>query len=293
MYSVIGPYVRNIPLALAAAKLWALGIGRVHPPLERPGYSRSLMGLSIRNPIGLAAGLDRTGSLLKGTVRAGYGFTEVGSVTVRTLGMTVRNLSRARRQQTDLVVGVNIRSAPDKSEETVIANYITCLHELLPFADYIVLNLNVFISPEHSHRNSEWLERLLSAALNERDLFWQMCGKRIPLAIKFPLAAELSNVHRFLLQLCSEINLDGVVAVAPTALTEPHVCELIRGIKRIVGDVNIISVGGVGSADQVTARMEAGAAAVQVFSSVLKHGPYVSLRLLETLPTSTGTEVPA
>lgn len=293
MYNIIAPYVRNPPLALAAARLWALGFDSTHSPLQLSGHSRCLMGMNIQNPIGLAAGIDRTGFLLNGTVRAGYGFTEVGSVTTRTLGVAVGNLSRARRQQSDLVTGVNIRSAPDNTGDASIANYLTCLHKLLPLADYAVLNLNAFISPNHPGTNAAWLERLLSAALNERDLQWQMCGKRIPLALKFPISDELSDIQLYLLQLCRQVDLDGVVVVSSAALDEARVCELLRTVKTLVGDVDVVSVGGIDRADQVASRIAAGAAAVQLFSCVLKHGPQVPQRLLKGLSVSTAMGVSA
>ena len=42
-----------------------------------------LMGLSLRNPVGLAAGLDKNGAHIDALAALGFGFVEVGTVTPR------------------------------------------------------------------------------------------------------------------------------------------------------------------------------------------------------------------
>lgn len=39
------------------------------------------MGMSLKNPVGLAAGFDKNGDGVRGLVKMGFGFVEVGSVT--------------------------------------------------------------------------------------------------------------------------------------------------------------------------------------------------------------------
>lgn len=41
------------------------------------------MGLSLRNPVGLAAGLDKNGAHIDALGNLGFGFVEVGTVTPR------------------------------------------------------------------------------------------------------------------------------------------------------------------------------------------------------------------
>ena len=48
-----------------------------------PDSPRTVMGLSFRNPVGLAAGLDKDGACIDGLASLGFGFIEVGTVTPR------------------------------------------------------------------------------------------------------------------------------------------------------------------------------------------------------------------
>lgn len=48
-----------------------------------PDAPRTVMGLTFRNPVGLAAGLDKDGAAIDGLAALGFGFIEVGTVTPR------------------------------------------------------------------------------------------------------------------------------------------------------------------------------------------------------------------
>ena len=50
---------------------------------DAPALPRTLMGLPLRNPVGLAAGLDKNGAHIDALGNLGFGFVEVGTVTPR------------------------------------------------------------------------------------------------------------------------------------------------------------------------------------------------------------------
>jgi dihydroorotate dehydrogenase len=58
------------------------GIARTLAP-HVPDAPRTVMGLTFRNPVGLAAGLDKDGACIDGLAALGFGFIEVGTVTPR------------------------------------------------------------------------------------------------------------------------------------------------------------------------------------------------------------------
>ncbi len=185
-----------------------------------------------------------------------------------------------------MTIGVNIRATPGETEAAAITSYLVCLRKLLPVADYVVLNLTAFYSHECCFDNLAWLARLLLSAQNERDYYHDKVGKRIPIAIKIPLSCGLPGGQKSSLELCRQKGLDGILVVSPTDYDDNHICALLESVKVIVKDLDIVSIGGVATTDHVASRLAAGAAAVQVFGSVLKQGPFVPRYLLKDLPSS-------
>jgi dihydroorotate dehydrogenase len=245
------------------------------------------MGLDIANPIGLAAGIDRSGRLLRGASRAGYGFSEVGSVTPQSLAASVRRLGRRRPPGQVIPRGVNIRPAANipngASAERMIDDYLHCLRRLLPVADYLVLNLSSPFARRGWASDPVWLESLLTRAVEARDQYHRDGGGRVPLAIKVALAPRVSRRQQQALLSCQRAGLDGVLLVAAPGQAEVAVCRCLRQVKDLIGEMTLISVGGIVCPTQLTGRLAAGAAAVQLFSAVLGQGPALPGRWLEQL----------
>jgi dihydroorotate dehydrogenase len=241
------------------------------------------MGLDIANPIGLAAGIDRSGRLLRGASRAGYGFSEVGSVTPQSLAASVRRLGRGRPPGRVMPRGVNIRPAAGATAGQMIDDYLHCLRLLLPVADYLVLNLSSPFARRGWTADPVWLESLLTQAVEARDQYRDNGGGRVPLAIKVALAPRVSRRQQQALLSCRRAGLDGVLLVAAPGQAEAAVCRCLRQVKDLIGEMTLISVGGIVCPTQVTGRLAAGAAAVQLFSALLGQGPALPGRWLEQL----------
>jgi len=54
---------------------------RAAPPDDELNLKTRLVSLDLKNPVGLAAGFDKSGECLSGLVRVGFGWLEIGSVT--------------------------------------------------------------------------------------------------------------------------------------------------------------------------------------------------------------------
>jgi len=48
---------------------------------QQPARPKTVFGLTFRNPIGLAAGIDKNGAALPALAALGFGFIEIGTVT--------------------------------------------------------------------------------------------------------------------------------------------------------------------------------------------------------------------
>ena len=66
-------------LGWAARRRWALSLARTF--LSGPNLPVELFGLTFPNPIGLAAGMDKTGAAVPAWEALGFGFSELGGIT--------------------------------------------------------------------------------------------------------------------------------------------------------------------------------------------------------------------
>ncbi len=67
----------------AAMAALALGLLRGTPACADPRLATTVMGLRFANPLGLAAGFDKQGEAIAPLFRLGFGFVEIGGVTLR------------------------------------------------------------------------------------------------------------------------------------------------------------------------------------------------------------------
>lgn len=135
------------------------------PAADDPILHTALAGLSLPNPVGLAAGLDKNGEALRGLSRLGFGFVECGSVTPRAqpgnpkprlfrltqdraiinrMGFNNAGLdafaARLNNRPKDVVVGANLGA--NKDTEDKAADYVAGLQRLAGRASYFTVNIS-------------------------------------------------------------------------------------------------------------------------------------------------------
>jgi len=154
----------------ALKRLSALGLTRamVRRPKDDP---RTVMGLTFRNPVGLAAGLDKDGAFIDALADLGFGSIEVGTVTPRAqpgnprprmfripaaqgiinrMGFNnggvdafVANVQSSRfYQNREGVLGLNIGKNADTPIERAVDDYLHCLGKVYPYASYVTVNIS-------------------------------------------------------------------------------------------------------------------------------------------------------
>ncbi len=200
-----------------------------------------VMGLEFKNPLGLAAGLDKNGDYLDALGGLGFGFIEIGTVTPRpqpgnpkprlfrlpehqaiinrmgfnNLGIEhLLNNVQLRRYQG--ILGINIGKNADVAIENATADYVLGLRKSYTAASYITINIS---SPNTKNlrqlQQGDEIKQLLSA-LKEEQLKLQIeHGKYTPLAVK--IAPDLTDeeiVH--IAGLLAEFEIDGVIATNTT-----------------------------------------------------------------------------
>ena len=205
----------------------------------------SIMGLRFPNPVGLAAGLDKTAAHIDALGALGFGFIEVGTVTPRPqpgnakprlfrlpksqalinrLGFNnegvdqfVANVHRHRafRDQGG-VVGLNIGKNADTPIEQALDDYRTCLRRVYDDADYVAVNVSSPNTKElRSLQSARQLAGLLGGLTEERKRLEDRHGKRVPIAVKIAPDLTDESVPEIADQLV-EHEMDAVIATNTT-----------------------------------------------------------------------------
>lgn len=134
--------------------------------LRHPALGREVFGLHFDNPVGLAAGIDRSGEAVPGWAAVGFGFVEVGTLTPRPqpgnprpriyrlpndralihrTGLPNRGLDAAirhlRRPRKGVIVGCNIGRNTSTLPEGVPSDYLKLFRNLYQYADYFTVHV--------------------------------------------------------------------------------------------------------------------------------------------------------
>jgi dihydroorotate dehydrogenase len=207
--------------------------------------SRTVMGITFPNPVGLAAGLDKNGEYIDALARLGFGFIEVGTVTPRPqpgnprprvfrlpsaaalinrMGFNSDGVDRlvenVRRSSWGGVLGINIGKNFDTPIERAAEDYLASLRKVYTLASYVTINIS---SPNtkglRSLQESQQLDALLAAIRTERDVLANTHGKRVPLALKIAPDLDVSQVSA-VADLLGKHGIDGVIATNTTTARE-------------------------------------------------------------------------
>ncbi|MEP6607676.1 MAG: quinone-dependent dihydroorotate dehydrogenase [Burkholderiaceae bacterium] len=181
----------------------------------------TVMGLNFRNPVGLAAGLDKSAQHIDALGSLGFGFVEVGTVTPRPqpgnpkprmfrlpdsralinrmgfnnpgVDQFIANVHRQRafRDQGG-IIGINIGKNADTPIEKALEDYRMCLRGVYGDADYVAVNVSSPNTKElRSLQSAPQLSAVLTGLTEERKRLEDRHEKRVPLAVK--IAPDLLN----------------------------------------------------------------------------------------------------
>lgn len=199
------------------------------------------MGITFKNPVGLAAGLDKNGECIDAFGAMGFGFVEVGTVTPRPqpgndkprlfrvlpaeaiincmgfnnegVDVLVENVKRANF---DGVIGINIGKNKDTPIEEGVNDYLVCMEKVYPYAGYIAVNISSPNTPGlRTLQYGETLNDLLATLKAKQTELAEQHDKYVPLALK--IAPDLSDDE--IAQICQSLidnKIDGVIATNTT-----------------------------------------------------------------------------
>ena len=227
----------------------------------------------------------------------------------RVVGFSARKGHLAQRKW-NTILGVNLGKNKDTPNEEAVFDYLALLQNFASFADYLTVNVS---SPNtaglRNLQEREALEGLL-VQLHQQRLIEQMeYKKRLPILVK--LAPDLSESELDdAIEAVLRTRMDGIVVTNTTlgreGLRSEHRREsgglsgrplavqseavLRRTVKRVNGEIPIVSVGGIMSAEDAKRRLDCGAALVQVYTGLIYRGPGLVKEILSFIQHRTLAE---
>jgi dihydroorotate dehydrogenase len=301
-------------LTIDALAAW----GRIGTPLGAGPHdamlATTLAGLSFGTPIGLAAGADKDAHGVDGFFALGFGAVEVGTLTPRPqagnprprlfrltedravinrmgfnnggLDAALARVARARRRG---VLGINVGANKDSADR--IADYRHGVTAAAPVADYVTINISSPNTPGlRDLQHGDALDALLAAcdaARGATPLFLKVAPDLDPPAIDaIARAAAAHHVDALIVSntTVSRPGLASPLASETGGLSGAPLAVLAR--QRLTdfraatgGAIPLISVGGIGDADEAYARIRAGASLVQLYTALVYEGAGLPRRI--------------
>jgi len=287
------------------------GLAPAPGPVTSPRLRVELAGMTLPNPVGLAAGFDKNAEALGPLSRAGFGFVEAGAITPRAqpgnprprlfrlpqdagvinrfgfnnAGMEAAAARLADRPR-DAVIGLNLGANKDSADRA--ADFATVLTRCGAYLDFATVNVS---SPNTERlrdlQGAEALSALLRGVMAARDALVR------PIPVFLKVAPDLADAELGeIADVAQQAGVAGIIATNTTLardgltgaargeagglsgapLFERSTRVLARLSQLTGGDMPLIGVGGVGSAEDAYAKIRAGASAVQLYSALVYEG---------------------
>ena len=282
-------------------------------------------GIDFKNPLGMAAGFDKTGELYPFLSRLGFGHIEVGTITgeeqpgnpkprvfryekeealINRMGFNNPGAEKTfhliSNQKKTIIRGINAGKTKIVPQENAIDDYVKSFKILSPLSDYGVINISSPNTPGlRGFQEKDSFHSLITGIRNG-------LGGSFPIPMFVKLAPDLDySALEELLHLLLDLQLDGVIltnttinqAVLPGYVSletggisgrvlQKKSTELIRfAFKILNGRLPIIGVGGIYDGHSALEKILVGASLIQIYTSYIYRGPFLPYQILKFLDT--------
>ena len=318
MFSVLRPFLFNLDpetahdLAVKSLKLNPLP-RKMFEVEDEQMLNIKIIGKNFPNPIGLAAGFDKSAEVYNSLLKLGFGFVEVGTVTplkqfgnskprvfrleedealINRLGFNNDGMetikARIKSNSKKGILGVNI--GPNKETTDQKNDFCLGLKNFLEVADYITVNIS---SPNTEglrdfHDQKKLIDLIITLNKIKKDN-----STNIPLLLKISPDIDKSHIP----EISDAAVKNNISAIILTNTTNRHrdnlksalknekgglsgdplnqiSTNMIRSFSReLKGKIPIIGVGGVNSGKSAYEKILAGASLLQLYTSFVYRGP--------------------
>ena len=274
-----------------------------------------LLGKNFPNPIGLAAGFDKSGEVYNSLLKFGFGFIEIGTVTplkqfgnpkprifrleddsalINRLGFNNDGIeiikNRIKSEKKKGVVGINI--GPNKNTKDQKNDFCLGLKNFFDIADYITVNIS---SPNteglrdfHDQEKLEDLLLALNKIKSENKINIPLLLKISP-DIKDNQISEIADtaikndISGIILTNTTNSNKDKLISdfkkeeggLSGEPLQQISTNMIKKFYKQLNGKIPIIGVGGVNSGKSAYEKIIAGASLLQLYTGLVYKGPSI------------------
>lgn len=208
------------------------------------GTPVTVMGLSFRNRLGLAAGMDKNAVALAAFARMGFACIEVGTVTPKSQpgnpkprlfrvprenalinrmgfnndGVASVSARVAKAKQTvDAIIGVNLGRSKQTNNEDALCDYLYGMEAAYPVADYMTINISSPNTPGlRNLQHGKALRDLLEGLKRKQNQLLLEHGRILPLVVK--IAPDNSDAELdAMLAIIDAAGIDGIIATNTTS----------------------------------------------------------------------------
>ena len=318
MFSILRPYIFSLDpevahdLAIKSLKANILPKSFFNVE-EEEKLETTLFNKKISNPIGLAAGFDKSAEVYNSLFKLGFGFVEVGTITPkRQLGSPKPRIFRLEKDKALInrlgfnnhgseivaqrisenkpqgILGINI--GPNKETKNKSEDFYNCLSKLYSFADYVTINIS---SPNTKGLRDFHEENSMNKLFEGLNKVKKNKNIDKPLVVKISPdidEKEISNI----IEIIIKNKIDGIILSNTTDQNRDQLLDSQKNevgglsgqpirdistklIKKFYKELNkkitIIGVGGVDSGKSVFEKISAGANMTQLYTGMVYKGP--------------------
>ena len=328
MFSVLRPFLFNLDpetahdFAIKSLKL-NLFSGKMFEVEDEQILNIKLLGKNFPNPIGLAAGFDKSAEVYNSLLKLGFGFVEVGTVTplkqygnpkprvfrleddhalINRLGFNNDGMeaikSRIISHRKKGILGINI--GPNKETKDQKNDFCLGLKFFFAIADYITVNIS---SPNTEglrdfHDQKKLIDLMVALNKIKKDN-----KTNIPLLLKISPdinnnhipeiadAAIKNNISAIILTNTTNGNRDNLISelkseeggLSGDPLHQISTNMIKKFYKELNSKIPIIGVGGVNSGKSAYEKILAGASLLQLYTSFVYRGPSAAKNIKKEL----------
>jgi dihydroorotate dehydrogenase len=209
---------------------------------EHPKLEKTLFGLHFKNPVGLAAGMDKDAKLFSEFGNLGFGFVEIGTVTpkaqpgndkprsfrlpkndalINRMGFNNEGVKAAaerlkNRKDKSVIIGGNIGKNKITANEDATKDYEINFNELFDVVDYFVVNVS---SPNTPGLRDLQEKEPLTKLLNRLQELNHAKSKPKPILLK--IAPDLTDSQLDdIIDIVKTTKIEGVIATNTTISRE-------------------------------------------------------------------------